>query len=118
MATGVWHRGAEHAAVDSSATSNTVSGQNVDINQTVTFQGSATDPTDGTLSGSSLQWYDTYSDATGGCGCSVNLGSGTNFSAKLPFDPRPATHVITLVATDSLGHSARTSVTITSANFQ
>ncbi len=95
-----------------------VSGQNVDINQPVTFEGSATDPTDGTLSGGSLQWYDTYSDATGGCGCSVNLGSGTSFRAKLPADPRPATHVITLVATDSLGHSARTSVTITSANFQ
>ncbi|HEY2436320.1 MAG TPA: hypothetical protein VGH93_04005, partial [Solirubrobacteraceae bacterium] len=57
-----------------------VNGQAVNINQAVAFQGGATDPTDGTLSGSSLQWYDTFSDATGGCGCSVNLGSGTSLA--------------------------------------
>ncbi|HEV3095229.1 MAG TPA: hypothetical protein VGY30_12060 [Solirubrobacteraceae bacterium] len=91
---------------------------NVDINSEITFSGSATDPHDGTLSGNSLQWYDTYSDSLGGGQSHVHLGSGNSFTARLPFDALPATHTISLVATDSLGHSATTSVVVQSANIQ
>jgi hypothetical protein len=78
-----------------------------------TFSGQASDPHDGALSGNALQWYDTYTDSSGQVHSMVPLGSGTYFMHQLYWDGfQPTQNVITLVATDSLGHSAPTSVTV------
>lgn len=67
---------------------------------TVTFQGSATDPTEGTLTGSSLEWSSDL-DGTFGTGESVS-------TSGLSAGP----HTITLTATDSDGNSGSASVEV------
>jgi hypothetical protein len=75
----------------------------------VSFQGHATDPADGTLSGGSLVWYLGY-----GTGSQTQIGTGNSFTYAMPQDcNRQANYTITLVATDSLGHSSTYTVTIT-----
>jgi hypothetical protein len=66
----------------------------------ITLRGSATDPEDGTLTGSSLVWF---SDRDG------QLGTGQQINVVLsgpatPCNPEIVTHTITLRATDSNGH--------------
>lgn len=72
----------------------------------VTLTGNASDPEDGTLSGTSLVWT-TRIDG----GAPVTLGTGTSLSVKLR---APACfgnpHQITLTATDSAANSSTTSV--------
>ena len=67
----------------------------------VSFQGSATDPEDGTLSGGALVWTS-----------SVNgqIGTGTEFSRS---DLSSGPHAITLTATDSDGNAASSQRSIT-----
>lgn len=67
----------------------------------ITFQGSATDPEDGVLSGAALVW----SSSLGG-----QFGTGTSVTtSSLP----AGTHTITLTATDSDGGSGSNSIPIT-----
>jgi hypothetical protein len=75
----------------------------------VTFDGQATDPSDGTLTGDSLVWYLNY-----GTPSQVEIGTGTDFSYPVPQScTQQASYTVTLVATDSNLHTASTSVTIT-----
>ncbi len=67
----------------------------------ITFTGSAADPEEGPLSGSSMTWI---SDMDG------FLGTGTSFSVN---SLSAGTHTITLTAADSLGASDTASITIT-----
>ena len=67
----------------------------------ITFQGKATDPEDGALTGSSLVWT---SSIDGQIGIGESL-----ITSSLPV----GTHTITLTATDSDGYSALTSINIT-----
>ncbi len=65
----------------------------------INFAGTALDPEDGVLSGASLRWY-----ADG-----VNFGSGNSVNyASLS----AGSHLITLVATDSKGATASTSISV------
>lgn len=73
---------------------------------TVTFNGSATDPEDGVLSGSSLVWR---SSIVGSLGT-----GGTLSTSSLPV----GSHVVTLTATDSKGLSASATVSVTIAANQ
>jgi formylglycine-generating enzyme required for sulfatase activity len=66
----------------------------------ITFQGTATDPQDGTLAGSSLVWT---SNQDG------QLGTGTDLSTS---SLSVNTHLITLTATDSDGNEGSASITI------
>ncbi|MFQ5889488.1 MAG: PKD domain-containing protein [Gemmatimonadota bacterium] len=71
--------------------------------QDVSFQGSASDPEDGALSGASLVWT---SDLDG------QIGTGASFTKS---DLSVGTHVITLTATDSDGATGTATVQITVA---
>ncbi len=77
---------------------------NFTINDTINFAGSATDAEDGSLSGTSLQWY---SNLQG------DIGQGNNFSRTL----NAGLHRITLVATDSgsLNNSASVWINVSTA---
>lgn len=66
----------------------------------VTFQGNASDPEDGSLSGTSLTWS---SDLDG------ELGTGTSITVN---DLAEGTHQVTLEATDSEGATASASVSV------
>ena len=67
----------------------------------ITFQGKATDPEDGVLTGSSLVWTSSIDG---------QIGTGESFSTSLL---SVGTHTITLMATDSDGNSASASINIT-----
>ncbi|MBF0224810.1 MAG: SUMF1/EgtB/PvdO family nonheme iron enzyme [Desulfobacterales bacterium] len=67
----------------------------------ISFSGSATDPEDGTLSGSSLVWTSSRDG---------QLGTGTSFSKS---SLTVGTHTVTLTATDSSGASNSSSITVT-----
>ncbi len=67
--------------------------------QAILFQGSGTDPEDGTLSGASLVWTSNLSG---------QLSTGGSFSRTLP----AGAHTITLTATDSKGAQSSASGTI------
>jgi hypothetical protein len=74
----------------------------------VTFTGHATDPTDGTLTGAHLVWYDDYN------GNHVQMGTGTSVTYGLfQTCPGETSHTITLVATDSLGHHSADTIHVT-----
>ena len=68
--------------------------------QTITFQGSANDPEDGTLSGASLVWTSSLD---------LQIGTGTSFTRN---DLSTGSHTITLTATDSEGAKASKTVGI------
>jgi hypothetical protein len=78
------------------------------------FEGAASDPKDGTLTGESLRWYDTYTDAAAHVHKEVLIGEGQLFTGSLYDGGFQTPHTITLIATDSLGHSASTSVEVSS----
>jgi hypothetical protein len=69
--------------------------------ETISFSGSATDETDGTLTGSSLLWESSL-DGSLGTGTSLSLDSLSS-----------GTHIIRLTATDSDGWSRSESISIT-----
>lgn len=74
----------------------------------LTLRGNASDPEDGTLTGTRLAWTTSIEG-----GPPESLGTGTSRSARL-YAPEcfSNTHVITLTATDSAGNHTSTSVTI------
>lgn len=81
--------------------------------QAVRFAGTGTDPEDGNLSGTSLQW--TYVLSYNGIDDpEVNFGSGTSASLNLNLPPAVyfATYTVTLRATDSNGVTAQTSLVL------
>ena len=74
--------------------------------QTVIFEGSATDPEDGSLPDSSFQWI---SDIDG------QLGTGRTLETTLSSEPNPCdtrTHTITLEVTDSDGNSTSRQISV------
>lgn len=71
-----------------------------DEGESVTFQGSATDPEDGTLTGNDLTWS---SDLDG------DLGTGEQVTRS---DLSPGSHTITLTATDGRNASTSTSIAL------
>lgn len=76
-------------------------GATFDVGAAVVFEGSASDPEDGDLSGGSLEWS---SDVDG------NLGTGTSVTVS---DLSEGAHQITLEATDSEGANGSDAVSIT-----
>ena len=76
-------------------------GATVDEFQSVSFQGSATDAEDGSLTGGLLVWSSSLDGS---------IGSGTSFSRN---DLTPGDHVITLTATDTEGASGSATVDLT-----
>ena len=83
------------------AISSPVNGAVAALGSTVSFTGSAVDPTDGALTGAALSWR---SDTT-------TIGTGTSFTRT---DLPSGAHVITLTATNSRGQrdSAKVNLTI------
>ncbi|MCI0860101.1 MAG: prepilin-type N-terminal cleavage/methylation domain-containing protein, partial [Chloroflexi bacterium] len=75
-------------------------GDNFLTTDSITFSGSASDPEDGALFGGSLVWSSSLGDP---------IGSGMSFTASLG----AGAHTITLTATDSLGASHSTSISVT-----
>lgn len=74
----------------------------------VALAGTAVDPEDGTLTGSSLIWTTDRSDLQ-----TAVLGQGGTIEVRLYADSYSgATHTITLTATDSYGHVRQATVTI------
>lgn len=69
---------------------------------TITFQGSATDPEDGPLTGTALTWKSSL-DST--------LGNGEELTVAAA-DLTPGNHTVTLVATDSHGVTGSESIPI------
>lgn len=69
--------------------------------ESISFNGSATDTIDGSLTGAALVWSDSLLG---------QIGTGNAFSRS---DLPPGLQTVTLTATDSQGRSASTSVTIT-----
>lgn len=67
--------------------------------QPVSFSGTATDPEDGALSGTSLVWTES----------TTKLATGSSFSKS---DFSSGTHIVTLTATDSKGTTGSASLTI------
>jgi hypothetical protein len=76
-------------------------GANFSIGETIIFTGSATDPEDGALSGTSLVWT---SNLDG------QIGTGGSLTRN---DLSAGSHTITLTATDSKGGTGTQSITIT-----
>jgi len=80
-------------------------------NQQVTLEGSATDPENGTLTGSSLEWSSNLDGV---------IGAGTSVTFTPSFTPGPnpaqclggAQHIITLKATDGDGHVVTVNITL------
>jgi hypothetical protein len=69
--------------------------------ESVSFQGSGTDPEDGPLTGGSLVWESTLDD---------QIGTGESFARS---DLSNGTHTIRLIATDALGKADTATVSIT-----
>ena len=76
-------------------------GATVDEFQSVSFQGSASDPEDGSLTGSALVWSSSLDGS---------IGTGTSFTRN---DLSPGDHVITLTATDTEGASGSATANLT-----
>ncbi|NIA11986.1 MAG: PKD domain-containing protein, partial [Nitrospiraceae bacterium] len=76
-------------------------GSTFSTGDTITFQGSATDPEDGPLTGACLVWTSSIDG---------QIGTGESFTRS---DLSVGTHTITLTATDSQGARGAASVTIT-----
>jgi hypothetical protein len=75
-----------------------------DVDDFIVFNGMATDPEDGNLSGASLTWTSSKDGV---------IGSGTSFTSNTISE---GTHVITLTATDSEGAARSDSIVITIGN--
>jgi hypothetical protein len=79
----------------------------------ITFTASASDPQDGTLTGASVRWYDSY-----GTVVNAPLGQGASLPTTLVHRAADVTqnlvttHTITVVATDADGHTATDSVVV------
>lgn len=85
----------------SATISSPADGSSFTSGDTITFQGSASDPEDGDLSGSSLVWTSSRDG---------QIGTGQSFKwSKLSV----GTHTVTLEATDSQGATGSTSVSVT-----
>jgi hypothetical protein len=69
------------------------------VNVSIYFHADATDPTDGTLTGSALVWTDSLEGQFG-------TGDPVNWAPT-----QTGSHTITVTATDSLGYTATASVT-------
>lgn len=80
-------------------------GQTFSVGQTVTFEGSATDPEQGPLPGTSLVWASSLDG---------QLGSGASLQRS---DLSEGVHVVTLTATDALGATGSAAISITVANL-
>ncbi len=89
---------------DTVSITNPPDGSSFDYGDLVTFQGSATDPEDGTLTGASLVWTSSQGDP---------MGTGETFATDTLTS---GTHVITLTASDSKGMSATDTITIEVGN--
>lgn len=77
---------------------------NIDLNQTITLTGSGTDPVDGILPDSSMEWF---SDISG------PLGRGNNLKVTLPGSTcAPFVHKLTLRVTNKAGRQASHTITI------
>lgn len=76
-------------------------GATVDEFESVSFQGSATDAEEGSLTGSSLVWSSSLDGS---------IGTGTSFSRN---DLTPGSHEITLTATDAEGASGSATADLT-----
>lgn len=76
----------------------------------LTLVGSATDPEDGVLSGSSLVWTTDRADLQPGG--SALLGTGRSITVRLYTDCAKQTHDVTLTATDSDGNVRRAVIRI------
>lgn len=81
--------------------SNPATGSSFDEGNNITFQGTATDTEDGTLSGNALVWTSNYDG---------QIGTGTTFETDTLSS---GTHVITLTASDTLGSISSTTITVT-----
>lgn len=76
-------------------------GATVDEFMSISFEGNASDPEDGVLTGSALVWTSSIDG---------NIGTGTSFARS---DLSAGNHVITLIATDSEGGSGTAGVDLT-----
>jgi len=96
---------------DNQAPSVTISspsnGAEFDEGESITFEGSAEDPEEGSLTGESLTW-EVRTDAPFGTGEPTTIGSGEEVSSVLSSAP----HTVTLIATDPSGATARDSVSV------
>ena len=77
------------------------SGTTITAGATVTFEGSATDPEDGDITGNALVW----SSSVDG-----QIGTGPSVTKN---DLSAGPHVVTLTATDAAGETGSTSITLT-----
>ncbi len=76
--------------------------------QMITLQGSATDPEDGELTGTSLTWSSSV-DGPLGTGSSLQV---TLSGPAVPCNPESIPHTLSLTATDSDGHAVTVTITI------
>ena len=98
---GDWSPPAPPNQAPTAAISSPANGASATFGTTVSFQGSGSDPEDGSLMGNALVWTSSISG---------QIGTGTSFTRS---DLAVGTHTITLTATDSQGATGQATRTIT-----